>query len=212
MFQKNEFASVFFRNPGSETENAPFDGESLQWRKTCRGTGLDPGCLIVPNAESIKDSLASVYEVYQSAADGMLERFGMRALTADEGGLAPSFENSIQVLEEACSAIERAGLKPGQEMHLAVDVASSHFYKEAKYELDGESLTGQEMIQTLNEWASRFPLVSIEDGLHEEAWEFWPELTQALDNLCLTLGDDFLCYQSRAYRRAVETRPVMHFC
>ena len=87
--------------------------------------------LIVPNAESIKDSLASVYEVYQSAADGMLERFGMRALTADEGGLAPSFENSIQVLEEACSAIERAGLKPGQEMHLAVDVASSHFYKES---------------------------------------------------------------------------------
>ena len=161
--------------------------------------------LIVPNAETIKDSLASVYEVYQSAADGMLERFGMRALTADEGGLAPSFENSIQVLEEACSAIERAGLKPGQEMHLAVDVASSHFYKESKYELDGESLTGQEMIQTLNEWASRFPLVSIEDGLHEEAWEFWPELTQALDNLCLTLGDDFLCTNPGRIRRAVKS-------
>jgi len=161
--------------------------------------------LIVPNAESIKDSLASVYEVYQSAADGMLERFDMRALTADEGGLAPSFENSIQVLEEACSAIERAGLKPGQEMHLAVDVASSHFYKESKYELDGESLTGQEMIQTLNEWASRFPLVSIEDGLHEEAWEFWPELTQALGNLCLTLGDDFLCTNPGRIRRAVKS-------
>ena len=135
----------------------------------------------------------------------MLERFDMRALTADEGGLAPSFENSIQVLEEACSAIERAGLKPGQEMHLAVDVASSHFYKESKYELDGESLTGQEMIQTLNEWASRFPLVSIEDGLHEEAWEFWPELTQALGNLCLTLGDDFLCTNPGRIRKAVET-------
>ena len=91
------------------------------------------------------------------------------------------------------------------QIHLAVDVATRHFYKEAKYELDGVSLTGQEMIQTLNEWASRFPLVSIEDGLHEEAWEFWPELTQALDNLCLTLGDDFLCTNPGRIRRAVKS-------
>ena len=160
--------------------------------------------LLVPRRDKICDSLVVVYEVFQSAVEEIREQFGMRALTADEGGLAPPFTSSVQMLENACSAIERSDLIPGKDVDLAVDVASTHLYQDGIYLLEEEKKTSLEMVRTLKEWAQRFPLISIEDGLHEEDWEYWPMLHQQLGNQCLTLGDDLLCTNPKRIRRAMS--------
>ncbi|MBE0583874.1 MAG: phosphopyruvate hydratase, partial [Desulfofustis sp.] len=98
--------------------------------------------LIVPSAaRSIDESLVMMNAIYHAAADQTYARYGMRLLTADEGGLAPPFENSETMLQAAVAAIEAAGLQPGRDAHLALDVAASHFYRDGRYQLDGRSLT-----------------------------------------------------------------------
>ncbi|TAM62502.1 phosphopyruvate hydratase [bacterium] len=159
--------------------------------------------LLVPGAATIDDGLAALYAVYQAAAALSAERYHARALTADEGGLAPPFEDAQAMLATAVDAIARAGLRPGVEMSLALDVASSHFYRESRYELDGNALSAGEMIARIEDWVRRFPIVSVEDGLAEDDWEHWPELHGALHGRALTLGDDLLCTNPARIRRAV---------
>ena len=160
--------------------------------------------LLVPSsAATIDEGLASIYAVYYKAAELMQSKYGMRLLRADEGGLAPPSTSSRALLEDAVTAIEAAGLRPGREMSLAVDVASSHFYRDGRYEIDGSSLTASGMIGRLVEWASAFPIVSLEDGLSEEDWNNWPLLREAIAGRALVLGDDFLCTNPARIERAM---------
>jgi enolase len=92
---------------------------------------------------TIDDALAATYDVYQSAAEIVFESYGMRLLTADEGGLAPPFESAASMIETAIEAIARAGYTPGADFNLAIDVASSHFYADGRYTLDGRSMTAR---------------------------------------------------------------------
>ncbi len=162
--------------------------------------------LLVPvDAESIDEGLSTVYAVYQAAAKLIHAKYGMRALTADEGGLAPAFASDEAMLEDAVAAIREAGFEPGREVALAVDVASSHFYKDGRYHLAGLSLDSREMIDHLVGWTQRYPIVSIEDGLAEEDWAHWPTLCRTIGRRLLVLGDDFLCTNPARIRRAIET-------
>lgn len=163
--------------------------------------------LIVPaSAHTIDQSLSTAYNVYQAAAELAFERYGMRALTADEGGLAPPFENAEAMLEAAVEAIERAGYKPGTDVALAVDVASSHFYENGRYALDRESLDSGAMVAHLESWVRRYPIVSVEDGLAEDDWEAWPELCDRIGGRALVVGDDLLCTRAERIQRALATR------
>jgi enolase len=160
--------------------------------------------LLVPvKAATVDESLATVVAVYQSAAELIFKKYGQRLLRADEGGLAPPFPNVEAMFADAIEAINAAGYKSGREVALAVDVASSHFYSNGFYQLGGRRLRSPEMIVQLVEWAGRYPLVSIEDGLAEEDWAHWPQLRAALAGRSLTLGDDFLCTQPARIERAV---------
>jgi enolase len=160
--------------------------------------------LLVPiKAATVDESLATVVAVYQSAVELIFKEYGQRLLRADEGGLAPPFPNVEAMFADAIEAITAAGYKPGREVALAVDVASSHFYSDGCYQLGGRRLGSPEMIAQLVEWAGRYPLVSIEDGLSEEDWAHWPHLRAALAGRSLTLGDDFLCTQPARIERAV---------
>jgi enolase len=162
--------------------------------------------LIVPAAaKTIDESLAVTYAVYQAAADLAREKYGMRALTADEGGLAPPFANVNDMLADAVAAIERAGYSPGRDVALAIDVASSHFYENDRYRLQEQSLSSPEMIEVLERWASSYPIVSIEDGLAENDWEHWPTLRKRLGDRVLVLGDDLLCTNPTRIKRAIES-------
>jgi enolase len=161
--------------------------------------------LIVPAAaHSIDEALAVTYGVYQAAAALVLRKYDMRLLRADEGGLAPPFTTPEAILADAVEAIAAAGFVPGADVMLAIDVASSHFYDGARYQLGAQSLESAAMIDQLADWVERYPIVSIEDGLHEEDWAAWPALRRRLGARALTLGDDFLCTNPTRIERAIE--------
>lgn len=161
--------------------------------------------LLAPVAPgTIDDSLAAVGAVYQCAAELTLRKYGQRLLRADEGGLAPDFPNAESMLADAVAAIGAAGMEVGAEMALAVDVASSHFFRDGQYHIGRTPLTSAGMVEQVADWVRRYPLVSVEDGLAEEDWAHWPELRARLAGHALTLGDDFLCTQPARIARAIE--------
>jgi enolase len=162
--------------------------------------------LVVPLAASTMDeALATTYAVYQAAAQLCRERYGMRPLTADEGGLAPPFANAEEMLEAAADAIQLAGFEPGHDVALTLDVASSHFYRNCGYYLGGEPLDAAGMIERISYWLEHYPIRSVEDGLSEADWENWPALRERISGRALTLGDDLLCTNPDRIRRAVKS-------
>lgn len=163
--------------------------------------------LVVPaSARTVDEALATTFEVYQSAADLTLRKYGMRALTADEGGLAPPFASAEAMLEDAVAAIEAGGFVPGRDVCLAVDVASSHFFRDGRYHLGDAALDGNAMIERVAGWRARFPIVSVEDALAENDWDAWPRLRSRVAGRALVLGDDFLCTNPARIRRAIAAQ------
>lgn len=161
--------------------------------------------LIIPmSGRTIDEVLVAASDVYQAAADLILRKYGMRLLTADEGGLAPPCASAEEMLGLAVEAIELAGYRPGEDIFLGVDVAASHFYQDGHYKKDGEILGSAAMIQAIAGWLERYPIVSVEDGLAENDWLNWPELRRAIAGRALTLGDDLLCTNPDRIRRAIE--------
>jgi enolase len=162
--------------------------------------------LIVPTPRTIAEGLAAAFAVYQAAAGLIRRKYDARPLTADEGGLAPPFPSTENMLSDAVESISAAGLKPGRDVALAIDLASTQFYADDRYLLDGQSLHSQEMIDVLAQWCERYPLVSIEDGLAEEDWESWPRLREKLGAHVLLVGDDLLCTNADRVSRGVQVR------
>jgi enolase len=163
--------------------------------------------LIVPvAAKTIDEGLATVYSVYQAAAKLTDRKYNARALKADEGGLAPPFNSIEEMFDVAVESIRAAGFAPSEEVALAVDVASSHFYDGDVYHLPDGTRNAGGMIDTLKQWVDRWPIVSLEDGLFENEWTNWPALRGAIGERCLVLGDDFLCTNPERIRRAVAAK------
>jgi enolase len=159
--------------------------------------------LVVPAAaRTMDEALAMTFAVYTAAAELMWKKYGMRLLRADEGGLAPPFASCEAMLGDAVAAIEAAGLKPRVEVALAVDVASSHFWKDGRYQLGAESLDSVAMIERLSGWLDVYPILSVEDGLAEDDWDHWPRLRERIGARALVLGDDFLCTNPHRIQRA----------
>jgi enolase len=161
--------------------------------------------LVVPRRATVDECLAATYAVFQAAVALCQERYGTRALVADEGGLAPAFEDAEAMLRTAVEAIARAGLRPGEDVTLAVDVAASHFFADGRYALTDPPLEPEAMVATIAGWVERYPIVSVEDGLAEDDWSHWPALRARLAGRALTLGDDLLCTNPARIGRAVET-------
>lgn len=162
--------------------------------------------LIIPMAaRSIDESLVSAFDVYQAAAKLILNKYGMRLLTADEGGLAPPCGSAEEMLSLAVEAIQEAGYTPGKDIFLGIDVAATHFYQSDGYHLDGELVDAAGMIRTIAGWLDRYPILSVEDGLAEDDWENWPKLRRTIAGRALTLGDDLLCTNPSRIRRGIET-------
>ena len=172
----------------------------------CHAGGQVPvqDCLIVPQSPpTICDALEATYRVYQTAAELVQRQYNMRALTADEGGLAPPFPSVEAMFTDAVRAIEGAGFEPGSDFSLAIDVASSQFHEDGAYQLAAETLSPDHMIDRISGWVDAYPIRSVEDGLFEEDWCSWKRLTQRLAGKALVLGDDFLCTNPARIHRAV---------
>ncbi len=161
--------------------------------------------LVANGAETVDEALAWTWAVYQSAAELIAQRYGERALSADEGGLAPSAGSIEELFELAVDAIGAAGYQPGTDLSLCLDVASSHFAEDGGYRIAGELLSANQMIERVSGWVDRFPIVSVEDGLAEEDWEYWPVLSARISDKAIVLGDDLLTTNPSRITRAIET-------
>ena len=162
--------------------------------------------LVVPAAaDTIKTGLEQVVATYEAAADLIAAQYGARRLTADEGGLAPPFAGVHEMFNAAVASISAAGLVPGKDMALAVDVAASHFFADNQYHFGAEPLDSDGMIDALAQLVAAYPIVSTEDGLAEEDWANWPTLRARIAGQSLTLGDDLLCTNPGRIERAVAT-------
>ena len=163
--------------------------------------------LIVPvSATTMDDCLRDIYAVYQSAVDLIATKYHARSLTADEGGLAPDFTSIEGMFEDTLTAIEKAGLKPGTDVALALDVAASHFFNGKEYGINGKLLEGPAMVGLINQWTERYPILSVEDGLAEEDWKHWSLLATTLEGKCMVLGDDLLCTNTVRVEKAIHEK------
>ncbi len=151
--------------------------------------------MIVPtNADTFSDALRMGVEVFHHLKK-VLNKKGYSTNVGDEGGFAPNIKSNEEAIEFVLKAIEEAGYKPGEDIYIAMDAASSEFYDEKKklyhfHKSSGDKLTNDEMVAFWEEWCSKYPIVSIEDGMHEDDWDGWKKLTAALGDTVQLVGDD----------------------
>jgi enolase len=159
--------------------------------------------VVCPEAESFKQAIDWTAEVYRAAGELMCEA-GTLAGVADEGGWWPAFTTNEQALEILVRAIERAGLTPGSQAAIALDVAASEFGRPGKYRLalEGRELDSEGMIALLVGWLQRYPIVSIEDPLAEDDTLGFVELTKEVGDRTQIVGDDFLVTRASRVREA----------
>jgi len=136
----------------------------------------------------------------------VLKARGYDTNVGDEGGFAPALKSNVEAVEVLLEAIEKAGYMPGEEIGIALDPASTEFFEDGVYHLrsEGRRLDSDEMIGFWEDWVSRYPIVSIEDGLAEDDWEGWAKLTQRLGGKVQLVGDDLFVTNVRRLRRGID--------
>ncbi len=155
--------------------------------------------------DSFKEALRASAEVYH-ALKKVLSDEGHSTNIGDEGGFAPSLKNNEEPIQKIMKAIELAGYKAGEEIAIALDVASSEFYENGKYNLHTENraLTSSEMVDYYEMLISKYPIVSIEDGLDEGDWDGWAELTKRLGKKVQLVGDDLFVTNKKILAEGIE--------
>ena len=164
--------------------------------------------MILPvGAKSFREGLRMGAEVFHSLKKVLSER-GLACGVGDEGGFAPNLGSNREALELIVEAISKAGYEPGKDVMLGLDVAATEMYdKETKlYDLkhEGKKLTAEEMVDLYEDWATNFPIITIEDGLDEEDWDGWKVLTDRLGKKIQLVGDDLFVTNTERLERGIE--------
>ncbi|MBU3607070.1 phosphopyruvate hydratase [Polynucleobacter nymphae] len=162
--------------------------------------------MVMPvGAENFRDALRCGAEIFHELKK-ILGAQGMPTTVGDEGGFAPNFKSNQECLQTIMKAIEGAGYQAGEDVLLALDCAASEFYKDGKYHLSGEGLqlTSSEFSDYLGNLADQFPIVSIEDGMHESDWDGWADITQKLGKKIQLVGDDLFVTNTRILKEGIE--------
>ena len=164
---------------------------------------------VIPlRARRYSEALADVVVIYRAMKEALKSRGVFRAGVADEGGYAPKLKTNEQGFELMVEAIERAGLKPGQDAAIAVDVASSHFYANGRYSMvaEGVETDAEGMVKRLAALCERYPVISIEDGVAEDDWTGWKLLTARLGSRVQLIGDDLFVTNPVRLWKGIEAR------
>ena len=162
--------------------------------------------MIVPHGfEKFDDALRSGVEVYHTLKKRLIDN-GYGTNVGDEGGFAPNFSSSKEVLDEIMMSIAECGYKPREEISLALDAASTEFFDDGAYTIEGNSLSNTEMADYLIGLSNSYPIVSIEDGLAEDDWEGWKYLTSKIGKEVQLVGDDLFVTQKDILQRGINEK------
>ncbi len=162
--------------------------------------------MIMPvSAESVKEAIRMGAEIFQTLKKN-LKAAGHNTNVGDEGGFAPNLKSAEEALSFIVKSISDAGYKPGEDVVLAIDAASSEFYENGKYEMKGEgkSYTNAQMVDFYKDLCDKFPIFSIEDGMAEDDWEGWKMLTDALGDKIQLVGDDLFVTNPKRLEMGIE--------
>jgi enolase len=162
--------------------------------------------MIMPvGAPSMAEAIRYGAEVFH-ALKKVLHDKGMNTAVGDEGGFAPDLPSNEAAIEVILEAIDKAGYKAGEDIMIAIDAASSEFYKDGKYVLASEnkSLSASEFIDVLEDWVNKYPIISIEDGLAEDDWDGWKEITERLGNKVQLVGDDLFVTNTKILQEGID--------
>ena len=165
--------------------------------------------MIMPiGANFFSEGLRMGVEVFHHLK-GVLKSKGYSTNVGDEGGFAPNIKSNVEAIETVLTAIEKAGYKPGEDIMIAMDAAASEFYNEEEkvyhfHQSTGDKLTSSEMVGYWKEWVEKYPILSIEDGLHEDDWAGWAELTQKVGDRVQLVGDDLFVTNTERLQRGID--------
>ncbi|CAG7650271.1 phosphopyruvate hydratase [Paenibacillus allorhizosphaerae] len=162
--------------------------------------------MVLPvGAPTFKEALRTGTEIFHSLK-AVLKEKGLNTAVGDEGGFAPNLGSNEEAIQTIITAIERAGYKPGVDIFLGMDVASTEFYKDGKYHLEGEgkSFTSAEFVDFLASWVEKYPIITIEDGCSEDDWEGWKLLTDKLGGKVQLVGDDLFVTNTTRLSQGIE--------
>jgi enolase len=163
--------------------------------------------MIMPvGASSFSEGLRWGVEIFH-ALKSVLKKKGYSTNVGDEGGFAPNIGSNEEAIETVLAAIDAAGYKAGSQVFIAMDAANSELYKEGKYvfhKSGGKTMTSDELVKFWTNWASQYPIVSIEDGMAEDDWEGWAALTQAIGNKVQLVGDDLFVTNVKRLQQGID--------
>ncbi len=162
--------------------------------------------MVMPvGAKSFSEALRMGAEVFHNLKQVLADR-GLNTAVGDEGGFAPNLDSNEDAIKVIIEAIEKAGYKPGEDVCLALDVASTELFKDGKYHLEGEGkvLDTDEMIAYYEDLVSKYPIISIEDPLSEDEWEGWKKLTDAIGDKVQLVGDDLFVTNTERLERGIQ--------
>ena len=162
--------------------------------------------MVMPvGAKTFSDAMRMFATVYHTLKKTLHDK-GYSTAIGDEGGFAPNLRSNEEAIEVIIEAITKAGYKAGEDMFIAIDAASSEYYKDGKYVLEheGKTLTAEEMVDFLEAWVDKYPIISIEDGMAEEDWEGWKLLTDRLGKKVQLVGDDLFVTNTERLEMGIE--------
>lgn len=162
--------------------------------------------MIVPTGVgSIGDAIRCGAEIFH-ALKSVLRKKGLNTAVGDEGGFAPNLGSNREAVETILQAVDTAGYQIGEDVHLGLDVASSEFYEDGKYELqsEGKSFDSHQFVDYLVDWVNQYPIITIEDGLAENDWEGWKLLTDKIGNKVQLVGDDLFVTNTGILQKGID--------
>ena len=165
--------------------------------------------MIMPaKADTFSEALRMGVEVFHNLKT-VLKSKGYSTNVGDEGGFAPNIKSNEEAIEIVIQAIEKAGYKPGEEIFIAMDAAVSEFYEDGLYHFkksDGRKLSSAEMADYWTQWVSKYPIISIEDGMDEDDWAGWKTLTESIGSKCQLVGDDLFVTNVTRLQQGIESQ------
>ena len=167
--------------------------------------------MIMPaGAETFSESLRMGVEVFHELKKVLKDR-GMSTNVGDEGGFAPNLKSNEEAIQVVLMAIEKAGYKPGKDIYIALDAASTEFYDEQSGQYifkksTGDKLTSSEMVAFWKDWCAKYPIISIEDGLAEDDWQGWAELNKTIGSKVQLVGDDIFVTNVSRLERGIKEK------